>query len=180
MSGGIDSTAVARFHVEAASPSVVGLFVDYGQPPAQREFEAADAVTKYLGVPLRFLQVRGATRKTAGLIFGRNAFLLSVALLESNPDTSIISIGVHAGTSYRDCSPGFIRLMQHLADLYSGGTVQISAPFLHWTKTQIWAYFVERGLPLQLTSSCELGESTPCGNCLSCVDRSRLLLNAGP
>jgi 7-cyano-7-deazaguanine synthase len=82
--------------------------------------------------------------------------------------TGVIGIGIHAGTEYPDCSPAFVDAMQRLLDVYSGGEVQLDAPFLSWSKPEIWEYARRLGVPLDATYSCEFGPR-PCGQCLSCV-----------
>jgi 7-cyano-7-deazaguanine synthase in queuosine biosynthesis len=41
--------------------------------------------------------------------------------------------------------------MQEVCDLYTGGQVQIGAPFMNWTKGEIWDYAREHGVPLDVT-----------------------------
>ncbi len=101
---------------------------------------------------------------------GRNAFLLMTGLMEYREQSGLLVIGIHAGTNYLDCTHHFIRLMQSLFDLYCGGTIQIDAPFIEFTKSDIIALCKAYSVPLELTYSCELGEDQPCGGCLSCKD----------
>ncbi len=153
---------------------MAGIFVDYGQIAMPREVRAAEAVAKHYRIPLTKLKWMGVQQKTSGLILGRNAFLLMGALIELPEDQGILSIGIHAGTRYQDCKGLFVRKMQSLFDTYTKGKVQIGAPFLKWTKGDIWQYSKSRGVPLDLTYSCERGENQPCGICLSCQDLERL------
>lgn len=175
-SGGIDSTACLHFCLqEGHRPRA--LFVDYGQVARDREETAASAVTEALDIPLRKLHIGGAASKTEGLVQGRNAFLVLCALMEAGDQSSTIALGIHRGTSYWDCSRGFAELMQSLMDAYTGGRMQLLAPFLDWTKRETWMYCQEHHLPTHLTYSCERGVDQPCGQCLSCQDLE--LLNAG-
>jgi 7-cyano-7-deazaguanine synthase len=104
------------------------------------------------------------------MIPGRNAMLLNIALMGlSVKDPSVVALGIHAGTSYRDCSQEFIQRMQSVFDLYSNGAVQIDTPFVGWAKNQIWELLVSHSYPVQHTYSCEAGDQ-PCGFCLSCKD----------
>jgi 7-cyano-7-deazaguanine synthase len=173
LSGGIDSTACAAFFVDQAA-AIDAIFIDYGQPAAAHERNAANRVADHFSIPLRIITWEGAKAKRDGLIIGRNAFLLLGGLIELTTTHALLAIGVHSGTSYRDCSPIFINQLQETFDLYTDGTVQIVAPFLYWTKRDILAYCRSRSVPLHLTYSCERGTSPPCGVCLSCLDREEL------
>ena len=172
LSGGIDSTACLDFYLELGRPACA-LLVGHGQPAEPREAQAAYAVTTHYGVPLATPRFMAARPKSPGLISGRNAFLVTAAMMERPPSVSVIAIAVHAGTGYADCSGDFIGRMQAVLDLYSEG-VQLAAPFLDWTKAEILEYCLMKGVPINLTYSCEKGKVTPCRNCLSCMDRMAL------
>jgi len=169
LSGGIDSSACVAFYIEQGF-SVHGVFVDYGQAAAQREASAAEAIARHYRIPLARLVWSGLREKNAGLIYGRNAFLLVATLMELPDDTGTLALGVHSGTEYLDCTPVFVRKMQSVLDTYTQGRVQIGTPFLKWTKLDIWTYCKSRGVPVELTYSCERGVDQPCGKCLSCLD----------
>lgn len=169
LSGGIDSTTCLAYYQEQGF-RVDALFVDYGQASARRERRAAHAVCRYFEARLNTVRLTSVSRKGAGLIAGRNAFLLSVGLMEFEHKSGVIAIGAHSGTRYADCRPVFFRKMQSLFDLYAGGAVQIGVPFLRWRKADIWSFAQRRHIPLQLTYSCERGLRQPCGRCESCRD----------
>jgi 7-cyano-7-deazaguanine synthase len=65
----------------------------------------------------------------------------------------IIALGIHSGTPYVDCSPNFTFVMGRVFNLYEEGRVRIDAPFLDWTKSDIWTYAKANGVPLHLTCS---------------------------
>ena len=96
-----------------------------------------------------------------------------MAIAEFPAALGMIAIGIHAGTDYSDCTADFIASMQRVADTYYDGRVQIVAPFLRWTKRDIWQYAQDR-IPLSHTYSCERGLAQPCGGCLSCLDLESL------
>lgn len=156
LSGGIDSTACVeyfasrQFHVEA-------LFINYGQHCAVQELAAAKSVASYYGIPFRVLDV-GTKMSSATYIRARNMFLLSLALLIFGPDSGLISIGIHYGTQYPDCSQNFLEASQRLFDLYESGRVQISAPFLNWTKMDIVEFARANNVPLHLTHTSNPGD----------------------
>jgi 7-cyano-7-deazaguanine synthase len=177
LSGGIDSTACLDFYTDLGR-APCALFVDYGQPASRIEADAAKAVAAHYSVPLISLTWFGHQTKHDGLIPGRNCFLISAALMERPRSASLIAIGVHAGTDYADCGQQFLERMQAILDVYENGSVQLTAPFVTWTKADIVAYCAIRKVPVHLTYSCERGTEPSCGSCLSCKDRRSLVAGA--
>jgi 7-cyano-7-deazaguanine synthase len=148
---------------------VRALFVDYGQRARTRESAAACEVARKLGIGLATAKVRGV-RVPEGAILGRNALLLDLALVSFEGKSGIVALGVHAGTDYPDCSPAFISKMREVYDLYTAGSVRIDAPFLNWSKRDIYDFALARDVPVGNTYSCEAGRKQPCGSCKSCKD----------
>ncbi len=156
LSGGIDSAACVEYYVSRGY-SVSALFIDYGQPNVNQEKAAASAIADHYHIPIRQLKVSGCSVKE-GYVPARNAILLSLALLSFGPDSGIVALGIHAGTPYSDCSPEFALLMQQIYDLYEGGRIRIDAPFLQWTKNEIWEHAKIQKVPLHMTHSTNLND----------------------
>lgn len=173
MSGGIDSTACAHYFLDRGD-NVKGIFVDYGQPAAGPETDAVKRIAEYYGIPLTVLKFRGERFWTTGEILGRNAFLVFAALMGADVRHGVMSLGVHSGTSYYDCSPTFLEQTQSIIDAYSGGKIALFCPFLSRDKAFVRDYSVGEEIPLDLTYSCEAGSNPPCGQCFSCGDRHAL------
>ena len=173
MSGGIDSSACVAFFQTQGNP-VAGMFIDYGQLAAAKELRAASQLCRHFGVNLKEIQCLGSKEKGRGCIRGRNGLLVSLALTEAQFESGIITLGIHSGTDYWDCSPEFERLLQRLIDGYADGRIRLVLPFLEWNKREIWQFCHEMDIPLELTYSCELGLDQPCGRCLSCQDLEAL------
>jgi 7-cyano-7-deazaguanine synthase len=173
LSGGVDSASCVGFLAALGTP-LRTLFVDYGQLAAERELAASSSVARHYRVQHDYVMCMRASQKPAGLIPGRNAFLLFAALLEGGTTPRSIALGIHAGTPYFDCTLGFVERMQALFDSYADGAVRILTPFLQWTKPDIWQYALEHDIPLHLTYSCERGQEQACGLCSSCRDLESL------
>jgi 7-cyano-7-deazaguanine synthase len=172
LSGGIDSAAVAHFLKR--NHSVEGLFVDYSQAASNIEKCASHAVARQLNMRLTFAATTAPQRLTAGEIPGRNGLLAMLALSFSAYDYDAIAMGIHAGTPYYDCSPTFANRLDAIIREYSAGRTRFFAPFLNWTKCEIYQYCRMANLDLSMTYSCEAGTLPPCGQCLSCLDRAPL------
>ena len=167
-SGGIDSSTLLALSVQQGLEPIA-LFVDFGQPAAEAESRAIANICGWLNISWRRVRYAGS-RFHAGEIRGRNAFLLQVALLEFPSDSGIVVLGVHAGTDYADCSPEFMRIMGRSYGLCTGGTIIAVAPFLDWTKPDVYRLANELSVPISQTYSCE-ASNFPCEKCDSCVDR---------
>jgi len=170
-SGGIDSATLIGL-VRGEGAPVRALFVDYGQAAASAEEAAVRAICSHFGVCLNVARCEGM-RFGAGEVRGRNAFLLQTALLNFSWASGTVLMGIHAGTGYRDCSPLFVELMQRSFEFHTGGSVTVSAPFIDWSKLDVYRLARELGVPIQVTYSCEGGDVV-CGTCASCRDREAL------
>ena len=173
LSGGIDSAACIAFYLKQGF-HVKCFHVSYGQSASKHERVAAGRVARHFDVPLKILRWSGAATVNEGEIVGRNAFLLLGALIEIDGNSGILATGIHAGTSYFDCSQGFLSAMQDVVDGYCNGRVKLAAPFIRWSKQQIFAFCKSERVPIGLTYSCEKGTEQPCKVCLSCQDRRTL------
>lgn len=173
LSGGLDSAACVDFYTDLGRPTV-SLFFDYGQLAAMEERKAAQSIADHYAVDLLTVSWNGVQQKGEGKVNARNGFLLMSALMEKPETVTTLVLGIHAGTEYIDCTPEFISQMQTVFDLYSDKKIRIAAPFVDWSKVDIWTYAKSRNIPINLTYSCEKGLSPPCGSCLSCLDKIEL------
>jgi 7-cyano-7-deazaguanine synthase len=131
---------------------VSALHINYGQPNCIREQTAAASIAEHYGIPLRQISIVDVAF-AGGYIAARNAALLCLALMLSGNRVRLIALGIHADTPYADCSPEFVRLMQEVFNLYEHGRTRIMAPFLTWTKSEIFDYAHAQGVPLHLAYS---------------------------
>ena len=173
LSGGIDSAACLAFYLRQRF-LIECFHISFGQPGHLYESAAAERIAFHSNVPFKILRWSGSTPFQEGEISGRNAFLLMGALTEIGGNSGLLATGIHAGTSFYDCSPGFLSAMQTVVDGYCEGRVKLAAPFIEWSKQQIFAFCQSEEVPADLTYSCERGTEQPCRECLSCRDRRTL------
>lgn len=179
LSGGIDSTACLAYHLDRQA-KVSALFIDFGQPAARQEAKASRRICKHYGVSLETLRCRGEGKKFKdGLILGRNAFFLFAGLTYLPSKSGLICYGAHAGTGYYDCSPQFVRSARKIIQAYSQGSIDLSVPFLTFSKRQVVEYGRVACAPLAATYSCERGEAKPCRRCATCRTLQQIGFNAG-
>jgi 7-cyano-7-deazaguanine synthase len=170
LSGGIDSATCARY-LQDQGFDVSCVFINYGQLAAQPEQHAATAIAKMLGMQLSEINISAQREFGAGEVLGRNALLVLAALTICEMKAGVIGLGIHAGTLYYDCSPAFLASIDRLTAEYSDGQVRVMAPFLFWSKKDIFDYYLRTGFPSDIAYSCEAGQVPPCGICASCRDR---------
>jgi 7-cyano-7-deazaguanine synthase len=175
MSGGIDSTACAHFMLRRGM-AVTGLFIHHGQAAATCETKAVKAIGDRLGIQTDRFMLKGHRRAELGVgeLVGRNAMLIFTALFLTRARPGLLVIGIHAGTPYFDCSESFFGSAAKLVADQTDGHVRLVAPFLEWSKKDVFDYFKTEQLPIELTYSCEAGTEPVCGRCASCLDRQAL------
>lgn len=173
VSGGIDSTACIHYY-KSRGFLVETIFIEYAQLSIKKEREAIKRISSHYKVKTDYVRIKSNRDFKGGEIIFRNIFLISAALISQNKFRGIVSLGIHSGTEYVDCSPSFVKATNSILDLYSNGTVKLETPFLNFTKSEIVEYCILNEIPIHLTYSCELGLNQPCGKCLSCKGLKRI------
>jgi 7-cyano-7-deazaguanine synthase len=182
----------------------LGIFFDYGQRAAPREFESAEAVAKHYGMSLERIELpwlgrisssalidgvgdipdAGPRELADGLFAGavwvenRNGIFVNIAAsFAASIGCSSVVVGFHAeeASSFPDNSGRFIdALNTALADGTSNG-VRVISPTIGMTKRDIVREGLRLGIPWHMIWSCYRGEYEMCGRCESC---SRLRMAA--
>ena len=173
LSGGIDSALCLHRHIRRGD-AVRALFVDYGQPARVEERCAATRLAQHWSVVLESIAIESGSIARHQEVPGRNAFLIFTALLGWDRDPRALTVGVHQGSRYYDCSERFIADVSEIVTAYTEGVVQVAAPLLFMTKDEIVAECLRESVPIELTYSCQTGDAQSCGRCASCLDRKRL------
>ncbi|MCU4717570.1 7-cyano-7-deazaguanine synthase QueC [Halapricum hydrolyticum] len=206
VSGGMDS-ATAVYEAIDRGYEPYFLHTSYGQNTAAKELECARALAEdvdaadFLHVETEHLAAIGASSLTddemavedadldsdgipSSYVPFRNANLLSMAVsyAEAN-DCSAIFIGAHSEdfSGYPDCRPDFFEAFQQVIDI---GTkpetdIELVAPFVEWSKTDIAERGLELGVPYEHTWSCYQDDSPACGTCDACAFRLQAFQNLG-
>lgn len=171
--GGVDST-VCMHLVRAAGKAGRAIHFDYGQVAANQEWIAVQQLAGEYAFQSVQLVINGARNHGGGEALGRNCALIHLALLQRREEETSIYIGIHKGTSFYDCSIRFFNLCSTLVSEQTDGRVRLIAPLLEFTKPEIVELARRIGIPFSKTYSCQTGGITPCGVCLSCMDREAL------
>jgi len=198
-SGGMDSATAAYEAQTRGYDHLYLLHTSYGQNTEDREYECASALAvhvdaaDFLHVETGHLTQIGASSLTddsmdvadadtdsdeipSSYVPFRNANLLSMAVsyAEAN-DCGAVFIGAHSEdfSGYPDCRPAFFDAFQGVID---AGTkpetdIDLVAPFVEWSKTDIAERGVELGVPYADTWSCYRDDEPACGTCDACAFR---------
>lgn len=206
VSGGMDS-ATAAFEAENQGYDLYFLHTSYGQKTEDKEFECAHELAKYLDVA-DFLHIEtdhlariGASSLTddsidvekvdlesdeipSSYVPFRNGNLLSMAVsyAEAN-DCSKVFMGAHSEdySGYPDCRPEFFEAFQQVIQVGTkpDTTIDLAAPFVEWSKTDIVERGVDLDVPYDLTWSCYREAAPACGTCDACAYRLKAFQEAG-
>ena len=116
----------------------------------------------------------------------RNAIMLSIAWgVACSQGADILACGVHAGDHhvYPDCRPEFIENLNSALRVGTDGHrsegLELYAPFIHKTKTDIAAVGGELGVPYEMTWTCYEGLDLHCGKCGACTERKEAFRDSG-
>ncbi|WP_158057113.1 7-cyano-7-deazaguanine synthase QueC [Halorussus halophilus] len=205
-SGGMDS-ATAAYHAAEQGYDLYLLHTSYGQETENKEFDCAERLAEetdaedFLHVETSHLAKIGGSSLTddemdvddadmeseeipTSYVPFRNANLLSMAVsyAEAN-DCDAVFIGAHSEdfSGYPDCRPAFFDAFQQVVDVGTKDDTQIDleAPFVEWSKTDIAERGTELGVPYEHTWSCYRAEAPACGTCDACAFRLQAFQNIG-
>ena len=206
VSGGMDSaTAVAEARDRGYEPHF--LHTSYGQETASKEMECARRLADemdaadFLHVETEHLARIGASSLTddeieveesdleseeipSSYVPFRNANLLSMAVSYAEAtDCEAVFIGAHSEdfSGYPDCRPQFFEAFQQVID---AGTkpetkIELLAPFVEWSKTDIAERGLELDVPYEHTWSCYRENAPACGTCDACAFRLQAFQRLG-
>jgi 7-cyano-7-deazaguanine synthase len=199
VSGGLDSTTMA-YLLRDQGYAISAISFDYGQRHC-KELVFAKQMGADIGAPwtLIDLHAAGLTGILGGsaltdesvtvpdghyadetmkitVVPNRNAIMLSIACaLAVTREAGAVAFGAHAGDHfiYPDCRPEFVRAFETMVNVAVDGLakIEILAPFLSMTKTDIVRLGDELHVPFDRTWSCYKGGALHCGTCGTCFER---------
>lgn len=183
-SGGLDSTLVGILAKEEGVDHRP-LFVDYGQIAAAKEWDTCQAVHRNLDLPT---PVRADVSGFGALIESgltqaskdvkedaftpcRNLlFLLIGSAYAYQLGISAVAISLLAEeySLFPDQDALFLEHAEAVITKALGTKIHVLAPLMKMTKQEVVAIAKEKGITG--TYSCHMGDSTPCGRCISCLE----------
>lgn len=206
LSGGLDSSTLA-YHLHNSGYNLICVSFDYGQKHI-RELESASIISKNLGAShhiisldfmRQYLQSSSLVNNDIDnpkkeydrdnmlvtVVPNRNTMMLSLAwTIACDSDAELLAFGPHKGDNYvyADCRPDYFYAMNLALRL---GTIdsrrdnlELAAPFIHMTKTDIIKLGKKLNVPFELTWSCYDGKDIHCGKCGTCIQRRQSFIDA--
>jgi 7-cyano-7-deazaguanine synthase len=85
----------------------------------------------------------------------------------------------HDVYGYWDTTPQFLERMNQLLALNRKTPLEIKAPFVQYSKTEIVRLGLELGIDYRLTWSCYEGQELACGRCPTCAERLKAFADLG-
>jgi 7-cyano-7-deazaguanine synthase len=168
-SAGLDS--YPAWHYLGRPP---GLYFDLGHRYASQERAAVAALSDAAGIEIEISdELRlGAWEAEDAIIPLRNVHL---AMLASNRAEMVWCIGVKGDHTLDKSRDAFADMGRFIAR-FSEKPTRVDSPFWDMTKTDIIAWYLAQGLPVEhllLTFSCSRtdGSTVHCGRCSSCLRR---------
>lgn len=207
LSGGLDSSTLS-YHLVSEGYDLICVSFDYGQKHI-KELQSAAFVAKELNAPHhiinlsfmhQFLQQSSLVNPDLAnpkqdyarenmlvtVVPNRNTMMLSLAwTIACAQNAELLAFGPHKGDNYvyADCRPDYFLAMNLSLRL---GTIDsrhedlnLSAPFLNWSKTDIIRRGAELNVPFAQTWSCYDGLEEHCGICGTCRQRKEAFIAAG-
>jgi 7-cyano-7-deazaguanine synthase len=197
VSGGMDSVTLLHYLVQHENYQPIVLSFQYGQKHA-RELEAASSNALALGLEHTIVDLRSlgdlfassalvsaaitipsaadvkGDPQPASYVPNRNMLFLAIAAAyaESHGITRIFYGAQKADIyGYWDTTPDFLERLNAVYSLNRKNAIQIEAPFVQWTKTDILKMGLELGVDYGKTWSCYQGGDAACGRCPTCGER---------
>ena len=185
VSGGLDSSLMALL-VKEEKIEQFPLFIDYGQICKVKEWRACNTVFKKYNLPQPvIMNINGYGKLiSSGLtdpnkrvnedafLPGRNLLFLLVGsayAYQNNCNAVAIALLSEKNSIFPDQTNTFIYMAQQMIDLALGRDIKIIAPLMEFSKVEVLHLAAEKGI--SGTYSCHSGTDTPCGKCVSCIER---------
>ena len=202
-SGGLDST-VLLYDLQRAGHELNALSVNYGQRHGC-ELTYAAAICSGLDIAYKVADLSSIQSLLAGssltspeikvaeghyaeenmkttVVPNRNMILLALATGHAlSIGAQQVAYAAHSGDHaiYPDCRNEFADAMAEAMALCDWKKVELSRPFVDWSKADIVQRGAELGVPFEQTWSCYKGGVQHCGRCGTCIERREAFDLAG-
>ncbi|MCK5893081.1 MAG: 7-cyano-7-deazaguanine synthase QueC [Endozoicomonadaceae bacterium] len=193
-SGGMDSYTVLH-NALRKDYEVYALSFDYGQRH-RKELDFAKSVSEQLGISHKVVDITSITPLLQGssltsnidipegeysvdnmkstVVPNRNMILLSLATgYAISLQAGAVFYGAHHDDSavYPDCRPEFVKAVSEVTRIADWQPVEIVAPYINASKSDILKDGLTMGLDYRQTWTCYNGRKKACGLCGACHSR---------
>ncbi len=108
-------------------------------------------------------------------------FLALAAAYAETAGAKVVYYGAqsHDMYGYWDTTADFLQRLNDLFALNRKTPIQVNAPFVNYTKTDILRRGLKLGVDYSQTWSCYKGQEKACGKCPTCAERLQAFANVG-
>lgn len=195
LSGGVDS-AVALAWSSKNFSEIAAISFQYHLRPFREQLAVYRLLQHYparlFEIPLPFIREAADLPTLAlprerelpeGYISNRNMIFYSIACYhaEVNQCDSIVGGHIHSDQeAFRDASTTFFERLQSLCnEAILSRQIKIELPLAKMNKVEVLQMASKWNVPLQHTWSCYWDGPSPCGKCVSCMERAEAFQEAG-
>ena len=199
LSGGLDST-VALWWARSKGIEVLPISIEFGGRPrgelsAVESIAIAAQVAPVSRMPLPFVRLDAQLPAYKdpkrpfpfGYIPLRNLMFYTLAAYHADAHGARYVVGGHLkedSMEFPDATPAYFDEMNSLirrsTDGFSrSGAPEVLLPLVGMTKAEVVHLGVTLGVPFELTWSCWVDGTAPCGQCVACKDRAEAFEKAG-
>ena len=185
LSGGLDS-AVALAWAHKKFEKIQAITFQYYMRPFREQLSVLRLLQKYPSrlwdVSLPFLKEAGdfdlnlAPKVPEGYVSNRNIIFYSIAIHYAELHECSTIVGGHTAEDQQLFPDAASPFLHHLQDLTNQALqinkIRIDLPLSDLTKLQVLERALEWNVPLECTWSCYSDGMQPCGECISCTERS--------
>jgi 7-cyano-7-deazaguanine synthase len=193
-SGGMDSFTLLN-EALVQGKRVYALSFNYGQKHS-KELHYAQKVCEDLGLPHKIVDITAINQLLLGssltddieipeghyeeesmkstIVPNRNMVMLSLAIAYAvSIKAEAVYYGAHHGDHaiYPDCRPEFVEKMAAVSKIANYEPIDILAPFLELSKSEILSKGLAMSLDYAKTWTCYNGREKACGRCGACQER---------
>jgi 7-cyano-7-deazaguanine synthase len=114
------------------------------------------------------------------VVSNRNGIMLNIAAgVADNLKINKVFYGCHSNdfSIYRDCRLEYVHAMSEAIYLGTDSLVEVLAPFVNISKSDVVKRGIELNVPFEKTWSCYSGEEKACGKCGTCQERLEAFKN---
>ena len=181
-SGGIDS-ALMMFMFKKEAYEVFPLYLNYNQLAESREWDACKKICQFFSLEPFKMDIPGFGKLPSGLTditldIYKDAFLPTRNLIfitlgaayAYSKSADAVAIGLLANPIFPDQTKEFIEKAGISISTALGKHIEILAPLIDLDKRDVLQLAEKYNLP-KVTYYCHSGSDTPCGKCVSCIER---------
>lgn len=203
VSGGIESVVMAHYLATVEKKNIRGIHFNLSSPSSHYQLHHTKKIFNAIGAPLEVIYLTGLVEMTAGYVdpgwaamdeadiewslptgSDKRLSFLPVLIAASVYHANITSSPViYVGYSKEQARQGIIDFMSSVGNCMSRvhenePPVQVSAPFIIYTKSEVIELGTKNGLNVSDTWSCYYGGPTQCGVCPACIQRKNAFQKA--